>query len=77
MSQRWKLKAKVGYSFGQVWVSEKDYDIHISNKVRIINDNKRGLIARVNMSPNRLFPLKINYDSLSCFNTAHTDENWL
>ncbi|TXG56964.1 hypothetical protein EZV62_018277 [Acer yangbiense] len=62
-------------SVGQL--SEKGYDIWIHEGICTINSAQKGLIAKVKMSQNRLFPLLINSDSLPCFSSVMCDENWL
>ena len=62
-------------SVGQL--SEKGYDIRIHEGICTINSAHKGLIAKVKMSQNRLFPLLINSDSLPCFSSVICDENWL
>ncbi|TXG70958.1 hypothetical protein EZV62_005893 [Acer yangbiense] len=62
-------------SVGQL--SEKGYDIRIHEGICTINSAQKGLIAKVKMSQNRLFPLPINSDSLPCFSSVMCDENWL
>ncbi|TXG64801.1 hypothetical protein EZV62_011795 [Acer yangbiense] len=62
-------------SVGQL--SEKGYDIRIHEGICTINSAQKGLIAKVKMSQNRLFPLLINSDSLPCFSSVMCDENWL
>ncbi|TXG52111.1 hypothetical protein EZV62_021280 [Acer yangbiense] len=56
---------------------EKGYDIRIHEGICTINSAQKGLIAKVKMSQNRLFPLLINSDSLPCFSSVMCDENWL
>lgn len=62
-------------SMGQL--SEKGYDMRIFNGVCSIGDSRRGLIAKVNISLNRLFPLKLDCENLSCFSSVIHDDNWL
>lgn len=44
-------------SMGQL--SEKGYEMQIYKGVCTINDERKGLIAKVKMTPNHLFPLNI------------------
>ncbi|TXG59142.1 hypothetical protein EZV62_016971 [Acer yangbiense] len=62
-------------SIGQL--SEKGYDMRIYKRVCTINDEQKGLIAKVNMSPNRLFPMHIKSDTLPCFSFVIGDGSWL
>ncbi|CAL9028169.1 unnamed protein product, partial [Prunus brigantina] len=62
-------------SLGQL--SEKGYDIQIVNGVCTIHAANHGLIAKVKMTPNRLFPLYLSYRELPCFSSMMDDDNWL
>ncbi|KAG6490390.1 hypothetical protein ZIOFF_051686 [Zingiber officinale] len=62
-------------SMGQL--SEKGYKICIIQGYCIITDGNGKLIAKVKMSQNRLFPLKIQHKFLSCFNSEILNDNWL
>ena len=62
-------------SMGQL--SERGYDMRIFKGVCTITDGRKGLIAKVNMTPNRLFPLKINCENLPYFSSMVLDNMWL
>ena len=58
-------------------LSEKGYEMQIYKGVCTINNERKGLIAKVKMTPNRLFPLNIKSENLPCFSSIIHDENWL
>ena len=62
-------------SVGQL--QEKGYEISIKDGVCQIRDEKLGLIAQVNMTPNHMFPLYLHYTGHSCFSTKLKDDAWL
>jgi len=62
-------------SMGQL--SERGYDMQISNGVCTVTDTHMGIIAKVNMTANRLFPLHIKCERLPCFSSTIDDDNWL
>ncbi|PRQ55909.1 putative RNA-directed DNA polymerase [Rosa chinensis] len=65
-------------SLGQL--QEKVYHISIKNGVCLIEDSTRGVIARVKMTSNRLFPIIIQDDGPSlqtCFSAKVKDLAWL
>lgn len=59
-------------SVGQL--QEKGYEISIRDGVCRIQDEKLGLIAQVNMTTNRMFPLHLDITTQSCFSTRLKDE---
>lgn len=62
-------------SVGQL--QEKGYMISIKDGVCRIHDKNMSLIAQVNMTTNRMFPLYLNNNTQSCFSTRLKDEAWL
>ncbi|KAA3486842.1 Retrovirus-related Pol polyprotein from transposon TNT 1-94 [Gossypium australe] len=62
-------------SIGQL--QKKGYEISIKDGVCRIQDEKLGLIAQVDMTPNRMFPLYLHTVTNSCFSTRLEDESWL
>ncbi|RVW92788.1 Retrovirus-related Pol polyprotein from transposon TNT 1-94 [Vitis vinifera] len=62
-------------SVGQL--QEKGYEIFIKDGVCRIQDEKLGLIAQVNMTTNRMFPLYLDNTTQNCFSTKLMDEGWL
>lgn len=62
-------------SVGQL--QEKGYEISIKDGVCRIQDEKLGLIAQVNMTANRMFPLYLDNTTSSCFFARLKDEAWL
>ena len=62
-------------SAGQI--QENRYIFHIEKGVYELKDDQHHLIARVAMTKNRIFSLKINSDVLlPCFSTIIHDESW-
>jgi hypothetical protein len=68
------LKANL-LSAGQL--QEKGYGICIKNGVCRIEDEKLGLIAQVNMTANRMFPLYLQDNTQSCFSARLKEQEWL
>lgn len=62
-------------SIGQL--QEKGYEISIKNGVCKIQDAKLGVIAQVNMTANRMFPLYLQNTTPSCFSAKLKDTTWL
>ncbi|KAF7147957.1 hypothetical protein RHSIM_Rhsim03G0172600 [Rhododendron simsii] len=62
-------------SVGQL--QEKGYEISIKGGVCQIQDAKLGLIAQVNMTANRMFPLHLHNTNHSCFSAKVRDAAWL
>lgn len=62
-------------SVGQL--QEKGYVITIKGGTCLINDPKKGAIAQVKMTANRMFPLHIKHDVHSCFSAKVKDPTWL
>lgn len=62
-------------SVGQL--QEKGYKIIIKNGVCLIQDANLGLIAQVNMTENRMFPLFFHNTNHTCFSAKLKDESWL
>ena len=62
-----------------MWVSYKKRDIifYIKDGVCPIQDEKLGLIAQVNMTMNRMFPLYLHKTTRKCFLTKLKKEAWL
>nr|GMD79448.1 Retrovirus-related Pol polyprotein from transposon TNT 1-94 [Ipomoea batatas] len=56
---------------------EKGYEILIKNGECQIRDENFGLIARVKMTENRMFPLYLRHSSHSCFASKLDDVAWL
>ncbi|KAI5406878.1 hypothetical protein KIW84_053229 [Lathyrus oleraceus] len=56
-------------SVGQL--QEKGYGIYVKNGVCRIEDEKLGLIAQVNMTANRMFPLYLQDNTQSCLSARH------
>ncbi|XP_020258742.1 uncharacterized protein LOC109835165 [Asparagus officinalis] len=61
-------------SLGQLL--ERGYDIHLKDLALTIK-NKNEVIAKVNMSRNRLFTLNIHADPVKCLKSIIKDETWL
>ncbi|KAA3461320.1 Retrovirus-related Pol polyprotein from transposon TNT 1-94 [Gossypium australe] len=62
-------------SIGQL--QENGYKISINDVVCRIQYEKLGLIAQVDMTPNRMFPLYLHTVTNSCFLARLEDESWL
>ncbi|KAM7520343.1 hypothetical protein LguiB_019305 [Lonicera macranthoides] len=62
-------------SVGQL--QEKGYEFSIKDGVCRIQDKKLGLVAQVNMTANRMFPLYLNNVTQSCFLTSLKEVAWL
>ena len=62
-------------SVGQL--QEKGYEISIKNGVCRIQDDKLGLIAQVEMTTNRMFPLHLQHTTHSCFAAKFEYIAWL
>ena len=62
-------------SLGQLL--EKGYDISMKNLHLTIKDARGNLIANVEMSKNRMFPLNIQHDAMRCLNAIIKDDSWL
>ena len=56
---------------------EKGYAISIKDGVCRIEDAKLGLIAQVNMTVNRMFPLYLHNTTHSCLSAKLKDVSWL
>ncbi|GKV36989.1 hypothetical protein SLEP1_g45065 [Rubroshorea leprosula] len=63
------------FSLGQL--QEKGYEIMIKDGVCQVRDSKLGLIAKVKMTENRLFPLYLQTTNLSCLFARLKDIAWL
>ncbi|KAM1936926.1 hypothetical protein ACFX15_014142 [Malus domestica] len=61
-------------SIGQLL--QKGYVIHMENMLLTLRNARRKLIARVQMSKNRMFPLKLNTKIGSCNIGVMEDESW-
>lgn len=62
-------------SIGQL--QGKDYEFIIKNGTCRIQHPKKGLIAEVTMTQNRMFPLYFGIDVLPCFSVMVNDQAWL
>ncbi|KAL5862320.1 hypothetical protein ACOSQ3_003607 [Xanthoceras sorbifolium] len=62
-------------SIGQL--QEKGYEIIIKDGVWRIQDPKKDLIAQVNMTANRMFPLHLHNITNLCFSAKLKNEAWL
>ncbi|KAF7843909.1 Retrovirus-related Pol polyprotein from transposon TNT 1-94 [Senna tora] len=62
-------------SMGQL--SEKGYDMRVHQGFCTLFDKNGRFVAKVKMTPNRLFPLMIQHSKFSCLNFVIPDENWL
>ncbi|CAL5333116.1 unnamed protein product [Camellia sinensis] len=71
----WEKERTNLLSVGQL--QEKGYGISIKNGVCRIVDEKLGLVAQVNMTANRMFPLYLNNTTHSCFSAKLRDAAWL
>ncbi|KAL5752044.1 hypothetical protein ACOSQ2_022551 [Xanthoceras sorbifolium] len=58
-------------------LQEKGYEIIIKERVCSIQDPKKGLIAQVNMTSNRMFPLYLHNTANLCFSAKMNDVAWL
>ncbi|XP_026417490.1 uncharacterized protein LOC113312970 [Papaver somniferum] len=61
-------------SMGQL--SERGYYMNIYNVLCFIRDRRRRLIAKVQMTKNRLFPLNIQHQKKSCYNSSVHNDSW-
>ncbi|KAM1315693.1 hypothetical protein ACFX2F_019427 [Malus domestica] len=61
-------------SIGQLL--QKGYIIHMEDMFLTLRNARRKLIARVQMSKNRMFPLKLNIKIGSCNIGVMEDESW-
>ena len=66
------LKSNI-LSLGQLL--EKEYEIVLKNGALMMRDNKGDLIAKVQMSKNRLFSLKIQTDCAKCLKACSSDSS--
>ena len=62
-------------SVGQL--QERGHTFHIKNGICDLKDAKNQLIARVPMTQNRMFHLKIKNDVVACYETIVHDDSWL
>ncbi|WVZ24352.1 hypothetical protein V8G54_002896 [Vigna mungo] len=76
--------ADVYYVPGLFWnllsmrqLSEKGYKVRIDNEFFEIMNKDNKNIARVKMTKNRMFPLKLQTRSLMNFQAMVKDDNWL
>lgn len=58
-------------------LQEKGYGIYVKNGVCRIEDEKLGLIAQVNMTANRMFPLYLQENTQSCLSARLKVKEWL
>ena len=56
---------------------EKGYGIEMNKGGLIMRDGKGRLIAKVSLSKNKMFKLKINCDSPKCLMVVANDSSWL
>ena len=62
-------------SLGQLL--EKGFIINMKDRYITLKDARGNLIARVEMTKNRLFPLTLRHDTLKCMKSVIKDESWL
>lgn len=62
-------------SLGQLL--EKGYDIQLTDLALTIKNKEEKVIAKVNMSKNRLFTLNIKRESPKCLKAIIKDRSWL
>ncbi|KAK4258396.1 hypothetical protein QN277_007851 [Acacia crassicarpa] len=62
-------------SIGQLL--EKGYDIHLKDSSLTMKNQKGELIAKVEMTSNRLFKMNIQTDGFKCMKSAVEDSSWL
>ncbi|KAK2991588.1 hypothetical protein RJ640_000959 [Escallonia rubra] len=68
------LKSNI-ISLGQLL--EKGYDIHMKDGALVIRNKDRELIAKVEMTKNRLFTLDIRSEIMRCMKSVIKDDSWL
>lgn len=68
------LKTKL-ISVGQL--QEKGYEVTIKDGVCQVREDEMGLVTRVNMTANRLFPLGLRHTTQACFSIRVKDTAWL
>ncbi|KAK2989425.1 hypothetical protein RJ640_017680 [Escallonia rubra] len=56
---------------------EKGYDIHMKDGALVIRNKDRELIAKVEMTKNRLFTLDIRSEMMRCMKSVIKDDSWL
>ena len=61
-------------SIGQL--VEKDYHIEMNRNGLLIRNGNRRMIARVPMTSNKMFKLKINNDKPKCLKASLSDSSW-
>nr|KYP46330.1 Retrovirus-related Pol polyprotein from transposon TNT 1-94 [Cajanus cajan] len=62
-------------SMGQL--SEKGYNMQIHDGYCMLIDKNRRFIAKVKMTPNRLFPLNVQHDKIPCLSSIIQNDDWL
>jgi len=62
-------------SIGQL--SEKGYNMKIHNGYCTLIDRNGRFITKVKMTPNRLFPLRIQHDQFPCLSSIIPNDDWL
>eukprot|EP00257_Ricinus_communis_P021530 XP_015581047.1 uncharacterized protein LOC107262074 [Ricinus communis] len=62
-------------SLGQLL--EKQFEIYLKNGALVMKDNKGNLIAKVEMTKNRMFILKLQSDYMKCLKASASDSSWL
>ena len=62
-------------SMGQL--SEKGYNMQIHNGYCTLIDRNGRFITKVRMTPNRLFPLRIQHDQFPCLSSIIPNDDWL
>ncbi|XP_074326694.1 uncharacterized protein LOC141664640 [Apium graveolens] len=55
----------------------KGHNVIFNGELCDIRDKNNSLIARIKMTPNKIFPLKLNETSLNCFSSIVEDKSWL
>ncbi|RDX94009.1 hypothetical protein CR513_23663, partial [Mucuna pruriens] len=58
-------------------LSEKGYNMQILDGYCTLIDKNGRFIAKVKMTPNRLFPLKVDHKELSCLSSFIPNNDWL
>ncbi|TXG68966.1 hypothetical protein EZV62_003901 [Acer yangbiense] len=56
---------------------QKGYNVIFKDDVCEIKGKDGGLIAKIKMTQNKMFPLNFSYGQSSCFNTMVKDPSWL
>ena len=62
-------------SMGQL--SKKGFNMKIHEGYCMLIDKNGRFVAKVKMTPNHLFPLKIHHEKLSCLSSFVPNDDWL